>query len=71
MSEITVKQTKKAIAIIAEYIQRASKNDSAEATVAAISDRRVPSHGPNTIPPTRTSTLPGSRQTVARINSAM
>ena len=27
MSEITVKQTKKAIAIIAEYIQRASKNE--------------------------------------------
>lgn len=27
MSEITVKQTKKAIAIIAEYIQRASRNE--------------------------------------------
>lgn len=27
MSEITVKQTKKAIAIIAEYLQRASRNE--------------------------------------------
>ena len=50
--------------------QRAIKNDSEEARVAAANESKEPVSGPKSIPPAITSRLPGIRHRVAMINSA-